>query len=83
MSATPAGDPGRWSVAVRHAACRGSGVCVGLAPEHFDVDDSGRSRPRADTIDADEAVLDAAHACPLEAIVVTDRATGRQLAPPD
>lgn len=77
------GSRARWRVAVDRSACRGSGMCIGLAPEHFGADDSGKALPRAELVSADEAVLDAAESCPLEAITVTDEATGQRLAPPD
>lgn len=72
---------GRWFVVVDGSACRGSGVCLGMAPDHFTLDQTGRSRPHAELVVAHEAVLDAALSCPLEAITVTDEATGERLAP--
>jgi ferredoxin len=68
-----------WTVTVDRDACLGSGMCAGTAPRHFRLDD-GRSRPIEETIEPDDAVLDAADTCPAEAITVHDSA-GHQLAP--
>jgi len=70
-----------WKVTVDSQTCIGSGVCAGTAPEYFDLR-GGRSIPRHDEVDADtEPVVDAAESCPMEAILITDSATGRPIAP--
>ncbi|GGM53411.1 hypothetical protein GCM10012275_25530 [Longimycelium tulufanense] len=74
-------DRRRWQVEVDRDACIGSGMCVGTAPDAFDLVE-GRSQPLAERIEPDEQVLAAAESCPVEAIRVTDVDTGRQLAPP-
>ena len=71
----------RWSIAVDTARCGGTGLCVGIAPEHFRLDERRRSRPRTGLAEPDPAVLDAAECCPTEAIHVTDLATGRPPGP--
>jgi ferredoxin len=71
----------QWHVTVDRQACDGTGLCVGRAPEHFDIDASRRSSARRSTIDPDEAVADAAECCPMEAIRVTEAGTGRLLYP--
>jgi ferredoxin len=70
-----------WRLDVDRAACRSAGVCIGIAGGHFEVDADGRSRPRAELVRPDDAVLDAALGCPMEAIRVLDTRTGRVLAP--
>nr|WP_204341824.1 ferredoxin [Micromonospora terminaliae] len=62
------------------ARCIGSGICAGVAPRHFELVD-GLSRPVAERIAADEAVLDAAESCPMEAIVVSEVESLRRIAP--
>ena len=64
-----------WNVEVS-PACIGSGVCAGTAPRHFTIGPDGRSRPVASPTEPDDAILDAAASCPMEAIAVTDAATG-------
>ncbi|ORT56544.1 ferredoxin [Streptomyces sp. CB03238] len=70
----------RWSVDADRAACAGSGMCVGTAPEHFRMED-GKALALAETVDPDDAVIDAAEVCPVEAITVRELATGKVLAP--
>ena len=69
----------RYRINVDHAACQGSGVCAGIAPQFFELGRDALSRPLHEVVDADgaEAVLDAAECCPLEAIAVTDADTGQ------
>ncbi|MET8835335.1 ferredoxin [Micromonospora sp. NPDC004540] len=67
-----------WRLHVDPTRCIGSGICAGVAPQHFALVD-GLSRPVAERIAADESVLDAAESCPLEAIVVSDSL--RRIAP--
>ncbi|MGV9806925.1 ferredoxin [Micromonospora chersina] len=69
-----------WRLHVDPTRCIGSGICAGVAPQHFVLVD-GLSRPVAERIAADESVLDAAESCPLEAIVVSDQDNLRRIAP--
>ncbi|MFF7730037.1 ferredoxin [Streptomyces sp. NPDC008001] len=70
-TAGAAAGPEAWRVAVDRSACIGSGICAALAPESFRLEDE-RSRPRRDTTEPGEAVLDAADSCPAAAITVTE-----------
>jgi ferredoxin len=72
-----------WHVEVDRELCDGTGLCVGRAPEYFELDAGRRSRVRRVVVDPTEAVSDAAECCPMEAIRVTDQATGHLLYPPD
>jgi ferredoxin len=67
----------RYRIKVDPAVCQGSGLCAGIAPEHFKVGDDYRSRPLREVVDANEHVRDAAECCPLEAITLTDADTGQ------
>lgn len=71
----------RWLIEVDAAACTGSGLCVGCAPEHFALGEDHRSRALQREVDADAAVSDAAECCPMEAISVVSLTTGRRLFP--
>jgi ferredoxin len=64
-----------WRVTVT-ADCIASGVCLALAPDRFALGDDGRAHPHGGTGEPDEAVLDAAASCPMEAIVIRDAGTG-------
>ena len=69
-----------WQVAVDRSVCIGSGMCVGIAPDHFQLA-GRRSSPVAARTGPQEAVLDAGENCPVEAILVRDARTGEVLAP--
>ncbi|MEV0056728.1 ferredoxin [Saccharopolyspora shandongensis] len=69
-----------WSIEVDTDTCIGSALCVGIAPEHFELVE-GFSRPRRPEVDPAEEVTDAAESCPVEAITVRDAGTGEVLAP--
>jgi ferredoxin len=52
--------------------CIGAGVCVGVAPAVFELDDEGKSQV-IDPNGADAAVLhEAAEGCPMQAISLFD-----------
>ncbi|MGC4897175.1 ferredoxin [Micromonospora sp. DT31] len=69
-----------WLVTLDVGRCTGSGVCAALASGHFAYRE-GRSVPPEGPVDPDDDVLAAAECCPMEAISVTDLATGRVLHP--
>jgi ferredoxin len=70
-----------WRITINET-CIGSGSCVGLAPQYFDLDDAeGRSHPIDPDAEPDEAVLDAVASCPMEAISVVDLETGKTVEP--
>lgn len=69
-----------WRLHVDPSRCIGSGICAGVAPDHFVLVD-GLSRPLTERIPAAEAVLDAADSCPMEAVIVSDVDTLRRVAP--
>ncbi len=69
----------RYRIRVDQTLCQGSGVCAGIAPDHFEVGEDYRSRPIHEVVDANELVIDAAECCPLEAIIVTDADTGERV----
>ncbi len=63
-----------WKVRVDPQLCQGSGMCAGTVPEVFALDGE-RARVRAEGIEPDERVLDAADICPAMAITVHDGAS--------
>jgi len=68
-------------ITVDRNKCTGEGVCVGIAPEVFELNDEGV----AEVIELEgadrETIIEAGQGCPTEAITVIDEATGEQLAP--
>jgi ferredoxin len=63
-----------WRVDVNED-CIASGICLALAPARFVLGDDGRSHPVTPVVASDDAVLDAAASCPMEAIAVRDAVT--------
>ena len=70
----------QWHVNVDPVRCIGAGLCAANAPRHF-VLEVDHSVPVSDRVDPDEALLDAAECCPMEAITVRQAADGRIIAP--
>ena len=70
---------GSWRLAVDPDRCIASGICAGIAPKHFVVD-GAVAVPLAVSAEPDDAVIDAAEFCPVEAITVHD-ADGDLVAP--
>jgi ferredoxin len=70
----------RWRVSVDLNSCVSSGCCVALAGEWFELTDDG-ARPVVELIDREDAVIDAAEACPTEAIRVVDPSDNTVIAP--
>ncbi|NUT53774.1 MAG: ferredoxin [Saccharothrix sp.] len=70
---------GGWTVGVDRGSCLGTGMCTSIAPDHFRLD-GGTSTPVDAEIEPDDAVIDAAESCPMEAILVRS-ADGTVLAP--
>lgn len=68
-----------WRVEVDRDVCIGSGVCAGTAPEVFRLENE-RSRPVTETIEPQEAALDAADSCPALAITLLDE-SGEEVGP--
>jgi len=61
--------------------CIGCSACVSEAPETFDMNDDNKAFVKEPPHDELEFVMAAAEACPIEAIVVTDKVEGKQLHP--
>jgi ferredoxin len=60
-----------YRITIDRSLCSGFGACAELAPEIFEVDDGGLASLRLGT-SSDDAVLDAANACPMAAISVVE-----------
>ncbi|MFG1776506.1 ferredoxin [Micromonospora sp. NPDC049048] len=70
----------QWRVHVDPTRCIGSGICAGTAPEHF-VLVHGLARPLAERVAPDDALVDAADSCPMEAVIVSEADGLRRIAP--
>ncbi|WP_326560829.1 ferredoxin [Micromonospora sp. NBC_01796] len=70
----------RWRVSVNPNACVSSGNCVSIARGRFELTDDG-ARPRAELLDPDDDVVEAAETCPMEAIRIIDVTDNSVVAP--
>jgi ferredoxin len=61
-----------YRIKIDRSLCTGYGECVGLAPEVFHLGDDHVSVVVDPEGDNDEMILDAARACPVDAITLTD-----------
>lgn len=69
---------GAWEVWINTRRCVGSGLCAGIAPEHFAARAGRGSLVRQAVVDPDPLLLDAVACCPVEAVTVTDVMTGAE-----
>lgn len=61
-----------YRIKIDRSLCTGYGECVGIAPEVFQLGDDNVSVVLDPEGSDDEAVLDAARACPVDAIHLMD-----------
>lgn len=71
-------QPRAWRITVTET-CVGSGMCAAIADGYFVLDSDERSRPVTPEVAPADAIRYAAASCPMEAIVVTDAATGETI----
>jgi ferredoxin len=60
-----------YRIVIDGLSCSGFGDCADLAPDVFELDSNGKAMLRVGT-STDPAVLDAAAACPMDAITVEE-----------
>lgn len=69
------------TITIDRDTCIGSGNCARLAPEVFELDQTGIIAFREDAPDIDpQRLVESCRVCPVDALVATD-ADGQQLAP--
>ncbi|NUU25202.1 MAG: ferredoxin [Streptomycetaceae bacterium] len=73
----------KWRVEVDRSVCIGSGMCVGSAPDDFELDAGRQSHPRLEILNASDGIMEAAESCPVEAISIVDAESGETLFPPE
>ncbi len=61
--------------------CKGAGACVALAPGVFQLDDADKAVLIDLHGEDDDRIWQAAEACPFDAIILEDEATGEWLYP--
>lgn len=52
--------------------CVGCGACVSVCPENWDLDDSGKAKPKETQVDEVGCNSDAADMCPTNAIIIEE-----------
>ncbi len=67
-------------IQINQENCIACGSCVALAPNTFELNESGKSMVKDEKGDSDEVILEAAKACPVSVIEVFDDA-GNKLWP--
>ena len=72
---------GKLTVTVNHDICVGNAMCPRIAPKVFALNSDRQSVVIDPDGEGQEAVLEAAEACPVSAIVVADSETGHQIFP--
>jgi ferredoxin len=70
-----------WRLDVDKNVCIGAGSCAGLAADHFAQDDDGLAYAVAAQVHPDDVLLDAAAACPMQAITLVDLESGAAIEP--
>lgn len=72
---------GNLTIVADRNLCIGAGTCVAVAPKTFALDNEAKA-VILDTAaeDTPETIIDAAKACPVAAIIITDE-TGKQIFP--
>jgi ferredoxin len=73
--------PSAYRVEIIRRRCTGVGTCMEVAPRTFDLDDDAVAYVRKPNGDDDAKILEAARACPKDAIVIYDATTGDKLYP--
>jgi ferredoxin len=69
-----------YRIVIDRSKCQGIGACVGVAPDVFEIDSEGKSTVINPEGADDDTILQAAEACPLEAITLYDE-NGEQAYP--
>ncbi len=67
-------------IIIDRTKCAGEGICVGIAPGIFDLDEEGLAIVVAPEGADQESILEAAEMCPQDAIIVIDQEADERLA---
>ena len=68
-------------IVVNEEECIGDGLCAQEAPGTFEMNDDDKAIVLEAPTDDEETIIEAASACPVDAITIVDEETGKQLYP--
>ena len=71
----------KWEVVIDAETCIGCETCANIAPASYRMRDDNIAEYIDPPGDDDETILNAAQSCPVDAIIVTDAATGEKAWP--
>ena len=71
----------KYKIEIDRELCIGDGACCGEAPSTFEMDDENIAIITNVDGHTDEEILQAAQVCPVDAIILTDKDTGKKAWP--
>jgi len=71
----------KYKLEIDRNLCVGDGACVNEAPGTFEMDDESIATVTNPAGNTPEEILAAAQSCPVDAIILTDAATGEKVWP--
>lgn len=74
-------DGKKYKIIVDRGLCIGAASCVAVGANTFALDDKNIAVVTNPTGDDDDTILAACQACPVDAIILIDKATGEQVWP--
>ena len=74
-------DIDKLKITIIRDECIGDGACCDDAPNTFALDDDGIAIVKSDSTDDLDTIMTAGKNCPTDAIVIKDKASGKQLVP--
>lgn len=70
-----------YNISIDRDLCIGDGACCGEAPNTFEMDGDNIATVKNPDGHTDEETLQAAQVCPVDAIILIDKATGQKVWP--
>lgn len=71
----------KYIIKINRTQCIGCGTCSAIAPDTFELDKNYKTSVLSSSKDSLETILQAAQSCAVEAIVIIDKKTGKQIYP--
>lgn len=71
----------KYKIEIDRELCIGDGACCGEAPSTFEMDDENIAVVTNADGHTDEEILQAAQVCPVDAIILTEKDSGKKVWP--